>query len=163
MAIIFYHVEAADLLTYTTRLLQAIQYQDQPQENPHSNNISLLSGPQTLSITPCLLSKTSPMLKTILQESTCLGYEEVSIILPSSFSTVLPSLQSLLYTGQASNMNREQVDLLTLLTKELGMSTIFGTDTYHKFGQEKVIEGESCYSINHTNIGGNVGYGHGLK
>merc|ERR1719186_1967188 len=69
-----------------------------------------------------LLRNSSPFLNSLLQ-SPCPCLQSTKITLPSTPSSTPASLISLLYTGYASNISKDQVEQLRLLTKELGMMT----------------------------------------
>eukprot|EP00092_Neocalanus_flemingeri_P036809 GFUD01040070.1.p1 GENE.GFUD01040070.1~~GFUD01040070.1.p1 ORF type:complete len:496 (+),score=138.03 GFUD01040070.1:52-1539(+) len=113
-----YNVQTNNLSSYPTFLLQSLHHQS----GRHSD-ISLSSGDQTVSIPLVLLRNSSPFLQSLLQ-SPCTCSQLTTVTLPpTTFSSTLPSLVSLLYTGYISSMSRDQLEQLRLLTKELGLRT----------------------------------------
>jgi len=106
---------ANNFQSYTRDLLEDIYHQFR--SGIRSSNVSLMSGHLSLSVAPYMLASSSPLLKSIL-----LGNDSISsIIVHHSFAKVLHSLVNLLYTGQVSNISNQEVELLMLLTKDLGM------------------------------------------
>jgi len=103
---------------YTKDLLEDIYHQFH--SGMKSSNVSLMSGHLSLSVAPYILASISPMLKSILLENDSLS----CIMVHNSFAKVLPGLVNLLYTGQVSNITKQEAELLMLLAKELGMMGI---------------------------------------
>jgi len=114
MAVITNLVRANNFHSYAKDLLDDIYQQF------HSSNVSLTSGHLSLSVAPYILASNSPMLKNVLLEDDSL----CSITVHPSFSMVLPSLVTLLYTGRVSNINSQEAELLKLLIKDLDMIAI---------------------------------------
>ena len=90
--------------------------------NKKNTDVVILSGDQSVSVHSVFLKNCSPMLNSLFQSS-CPCFQQ-TVILPSSFSSVLSSFTSLLYTGIASNIHKEKVEQLMLLAKELGIMNI---------------------------------------
>ena len=91
-------------------------------QNKKNIDVVILSGDQSVSVHSVFLKNCSPMLDSLFQSS-CPCYQQ-TIILPSSFSSVLSSFTSLLYTGIAINIHRDKVEQLMLLAKELGIENV---------------------------------------
>jgi len=118
MAVITNLVRANNFHSYARDLLHDIYHQFHRCFN--SSNVSLTCGHLSLSVAPYILASISPMLKNILLEDDSL----CSITVHPSFSTALPSLVTLLYTGQVSNITSQEAELLKLLIKDLDITAI---------------------------------------
>ena len=111
MAVITNLVRATNFHSYIKDLLDDIHCQI------HSSYVSFTSGHLSLSVAPYILTSLSPMFKSILLEDPHL----CSVTVHPSFSKVFPSLITLLYTGQVTNITNNDAVMLKMLIKDLGI------------------------------------------
>ena len=152
--------KSVPLVTINNSLLETIHNQCQSQAN---TDVTIHSGDQTVQVHSVFLKNCSPLLNSLFQFS-CLCSQPSEIILPSCFSSVLDSFISLLYTGKASNITKEHVDQLILLSKELAIENIvvsdmkddidvdepnpdrFDLETFNTIKETSVLKLETCIS-----------------
>ena len=100
-------------------LLESIHLQ---QQNKKNTDVIIVSGDQIVSVHSVFLKNISPMLDSLLQASCPCSQQ--TILLPSSFSSVMSSFTSLLYTGMATNITKDKLEQLMLLINEMGMQNV---------------------------------------
>ena len=96
---------------YVVSLLSELQ-----KTNNHSD-IKMCSENRSVSVHSSILSKCSNMVANMLITS-----ESKLIILPG-FSSILSDFATLVYTGQAANLSKQDLRLLTSLCTDLGIET----------------------------------------
>ena len=86
----------------------------------HDSVVLLSSGCDTVYVQTLVLKKASKLLGSLLGEP-CTCQLNTSIILPSSPSSTLESLVSLLYTGLVSNLSKDHAEQVFVLSKHFGI------------------------------------------
>ena len=102
-----------------SHLLENIHLQ---QQNKKNTDVIIISGDQVVSVHSVFLKNISPLIYSLFQSSCPCSQQ--TVILPSSFSSVISSFTSLLYTGMAINITKEKLEQLMLLIKEMGMENV---------------------------------------
>ena len=81
------------------------------------------SGKQSLGVHSALVRFSSPFLRMLL-ESSCFCNVPRALILDSSYSSVIHSLISLMYTGSAKKLTDQKLSSLLEMLKELGFERL---------------------------------------
>ena len=81
------------------------------------------SGKQSLGVHSALVRFSSPFLRMLL-ESSCFCNVPGALILDSSYSSVIHSLISLMYTGSAKKLTDQKLSSLLEMLKELGFECL---------------------------------------
>ena len=83
----------------------------------------LSSGGNRVFVHSCLIRNTSSLLTNLLGSS-CSCSQPHAILLPSTYSTILSSFVSLMYTGIANNLAKASVTKILNLAKDLGFDNV---------------------------------------
>ena len=145
MAVITNLVRATNFHSYIKDLLDDIHCQI------HSSYVSFTSGHLSLSVAPYILTSLSPMFKSILLEDPYL----CSVTVHPSFSKVFPSLITLLYTGQVTNITNNDAVMLKMLIKDLGI--LADIEIVHFNNNNSDVKVASHSAIVNRSFDGNAG------
>ena len=94
-------------------------------DSEHHSHIPLCSDEKTIAVHSPILAQCSEILSNLLCNNTANNIDK--IILPG-FAAVLPDFVSLVYTGQARYLCRQDADLLAVLCTQLGLASSFSQD-----------------------------------